>query len=507
MIFFTCLFRVSFIQIAFKMSQARVFSLIGDSNIRRHITKTTCRASPAVKAAQIIPCGALGIFAESVKSVRADSNVVIVSCLTNFLTSAEGTSAVSQRVEPVLQDIRDVLFQVCESEPARNYVVSPPMYRTSPVWYREGLPEVLALFSQSLGSERPPNLHILSSFATPEFESDGVHLTIYSSLQFILHLFDSAQELLDGLGSSSDQLTSRNSESTRVLEDRVMVLEQDHRRLNRVVEHKIAVDAEMADFLENQRNEDCFVIAGLKAIDSDLAGKAWQDQAVKDVQETLVNLMGSARPILYVKNSTKRYKDAEVTYTVRMQELSDAKAIRRKSGSFFLGGVDKRPPAMAGISIKNFVTPDTNTRISLMKIIAQKYRAANKGAKVKVIGYEARPVIKIIPATSAEDRRIKQFNFVEAVTKLPSDFPNSEAEPLLKRINPEKLEKIRSLFIILSDDAFRKLVKDQRPTRSASSGTSVSDADTVSVSGPEPSNQSNSHKRGASSSKESDAKK
>ena len=325
MIFFTCLFRVSFIQIAFKMSQARVYSLIGDSNIRRHITKTTCRASPAVKAAQIIPCGALGIFAESVKSVRADSNVVIVSCLTNFLTSAEGTSAVSQRVEPVLQDIRDVLFQVCGSDPARSYVVSPPMYRTSPVWYREGLPEVLALFSQSLGSERPPNLHILSSFATPEFESDGVHLTIYSSLQFILHLFDSAQELLDGLGSSSDQLTSRNSESTRVLEDRVMVLEQDHRRLNRVVEHKIAVDAEMADFLENQRNEDCFVIAGLKAIDSDLAGKAWQDQAVKDVQEALVNLMGSARPILYVKNSTKRYKDAEVTYTVRMQELSEAK--------------------------------------------------------------------------------------------------------------------------------------------------------------------------------------
>ena len=494
-----------------KMSQVRVFSLIGDSNVRRHITKTTCRASPAVKSAQIIPCGALGIFAESLKSVRADSNVVIISCLTNFLTSADGTSAVSQRVDPVLQDIRDVLFEVCGSNPSRHFVVSPPMYRTSPVWYREGLPEVLSLFSQSLGSEKPDNLHILSSFATPEFESDGVHLTIYSALQFILHLFDSAQELLDGLESSPTKATARNSESTRVLEDRVMVLEQDHRRLNRVVEHKIAVDSEIADFRENERHEDCFVVAGLPAIDSDLAGKAWQDQAVKNVQEVIVILMGKEMPILYVKNSTKRYKDAEITYTVRMQELSDAKAIRRKSGSFFLGGTDKRPKNLKKISFKNFVTPDTNTRISLMKLLAQKYRSANKGAKVQVIGYDPRPMMKITPPASAEDRRIKTYNFVEAVTKLPNTLTDSEVEPLLRRINPDKLGKIRSIFIILSDDAFRKLVKDNRPSRSvrASAQSEVEEVESTEATGASGSEQApgNSRKRVASTSEESAAKK
>ena len=123
------------------MSQVRVFSLLGDSNIRRHITKTTCRASGAVKGAQVIPCGALEIFSESLKSIRAESNMVILSCVTNFITSAaDGPLAVSERVEPILQDVHDELVAACEENPDRQYFVSPPMYRTSPVWYREGLP-------------------------------------------------------------------------------------------------------------------------------------------------------------------------------------------------------------------------------------------------------------------------------------------------------------------------------------------------------------------------------
>ena len=458
------------------MSQVRVFSLLGDSNIRRHITKTTCRASGAVKGAQVIPCGALEIFSESLKSIRAESNMVILSCVTNFITSAaDGPSAVSQRVEPILQDVHFELVAACEENPDRQYFVSPPMYRTSPVWYREGLPEVLTLFSQTLGSDRPANLHVLPSFATPEFETDGVHLTIYSALQFILHLFDSAQEMLEALGSSTPQVLSRGSEATRVLEDRVMVLEQDHRRLNRVLENKIALDSELADFRANERTEDCFVVAGLPAISSDLSGKDWQDQALHDVQGVISILMGREMPILYVKNSTKRYKDAEVTYTVKMQELSDAKAIRRKYGSFFIGiregSRDKRPEGLTSISIKNFVTPETNTRISILKLLAQKYRLANKGSRVKVIGYEPRPVIKITPAASASDRRVMQYHYVEAVTKLPIKLSSAEVEPILRRINPNLLGKIRSVFVILSDDSFKKLIKplrQQQPdTRSA----------------------------------------
>ena len=198
----------------------------------------------------------------------------------------------AHRVEPVLQDVRSALLEICFDNPNRHYMISPPMYRTSPVWYREGLPEVLTLFSSVLSLDRPPNLHLLPSFPTPDYESDGIHLTAFSGLEFILHLFDASQELLSLLDSNPDLIPVKNVESTRVLEDPMMAIEQDHPRLNRVFESMTASDAELADFRANERFEDSFVITGLTPISSELVGKAWQDKAIKDVQEILVILMG-----------------------------------------------------------------------------------------------------------------------------------------------------------------------------------------------------------------------
>ena len=127
------------------MSAAYRFSLLGDSNVSRHVNKNSCRASPFVKACQVIRCGRMEVFASSLESVRSESNVCIVSCITNFIagTGSEGPSSVSHRVDPVLQEVRAALHAACESNPATRYMLAPPMYRTSPLWYREGLPEIL----------------------------------------------------------------------------------------------------------------------------------------------------------------------------------------------------------------------------------------------------------------------------------------------------------------------------------------------------------------------------
>lgn len=241
-----------FLRFGIKMSQVRVHTLIGDSNIRQHLNQTSRRASAAIKAAQFIPCGNAAIFEESLKNVRGESSVCIVSCLSNFIASiTEGPESITQRIEPVLSDAQAALLEVCAAAPTRQYVVSPPMYRTSPVWYREGLPEILTLFSQLFSTDRPENLHILSSFP---------------------------------------------------------------------------------------------------------------------------------------------------------------------------------------------------------------------------IGYDPRPVLRIVPAASApdSDRRAKSYNYVEAVTKFPTNFSAQEIDPIIKRINPEFLGKIRSTFIIISDDRYKQLTKISKPPRTTS---------------------------------------
>ena len=254
------------------------------------------------------------------------------------------------------------------------------------------------------------------------------------------------------------------------------MLEQDHRRLNRVIDNKIAIDAELADFRQNERFEDSFMIEGLTPIPNELVGREWQRQAVSDVQAVLKRLMGSEKPIVFVQNATKRHTGAVVTYSVRMVEVSDSKAIRVKFGSYFAGGKNTKPEEFKEISIKNRVTPETLTRISVMKLFAKRYRDSNPGSKVQVIGYDPRPLMKITPPSSASDRRVKVYNYVQAVTKLPMNFPASEFEPLLRRINPELAGKIRSLFIVLSDDAFKKILRSRKDQDKGSRGATRSES-------------------------------
>jgi hypothetical protein len=338
------------------------------------------------------------------------------------------------------------------------------MYRTTPIWYREGLPEILSLFSTTLNEDRPKNLHLLSSFPTPDFESDGIHLTSFSGLEFVVSLVDSSEDLLKRATKSSSVRCDISAEHTRVLEDRMMVLEQDHRRLNRVVEKKSAIDAELADFRENERLEDSFVISGLPALPSTLTGKEWQTQATNSVKKILTPLMGRDMEVVVVHNVTSRQKDAEVTYNVKMASVDDSRAIRKTFGAFFAGSKDGRPHHLQKVSIKNRVTPDTRIRISILKLMAKRYRDSNPGSKVQVIGYEPRPLIKIIPPAGSSDRRTRVFNYVEACRSLPSVFDAADLDPILRRVHPNLRGNIKSTFIVLSDDMLRPRPLASAPT-------------------------------------------
>ena len=468
------------------IAQARAFAILGDSNIRNHITKTSCRANAQLKSAQVISCGHMGIFSESLSKVKSASAICIISCLTNFLASKkEGPSTVSSRIEPLIQDIREALFDACSQHPDRWYMVAPPMYRTNPTWYREGLPEVLTLFSQAFSGDRPGNFRLLPSFPTPDYEADGVHLTAFSGLEFVLHLFDSAQETLDTLDVSPETHSARSSEATRVLEDRVMVLEQDHRRLNRVVDGKIAIDAELADFHANERNEDCFVISGLPKIPDEVTGKPWQDQALRDVQAVLLLLMGKEMSIVFIKNSTSRGKDAEVTYTVKMSSVEESRSVRKKFGSFFLGGVNKRPDSLKHININNWTTPETKTRISILKLLASRYRTSNPGGKAQVIRYDPRPLIKITPPASATDRRVQVMNYIEAIKNLPCNFSSEEVSPIIRRLNPKLVGQVKALFTVIDDDQLREQLRKFDKKKSSHPDTTPAPTETSPADSPE----------------------
>ena len=237
------------------MSSALRFSLVGDSNVRRHLTQFNCRNCPQMSSAEVKICGTVEIFSETLRSIRSDSTACLISCLTNFLasTSSEGPCSAVSRIEPTLLDVRDTIYSFCQEQPERTWFIAPPMYRYWPLWYADGLSEILLKFSEAFREDTPSNLLLLPSFAHPEFESDGIHLSAYSGLQFVVSLFDTAKESFSRAKKSPAALSVSQQESIRVLEDRVCVLEKDHRRLHKSVDYKSMINAEANDFAENQR--------------------------------------------------------------------------------------------------------------------------------------------------------------------------------------------------------------------------------------------------------------
>ena len=450
------------------MSINRCFSIVGDSNIKWHMTPTNCRDRPLMSGAQVVQCGHIGMLATSLGSVRAESSVCVLSCLTNFLTSSPTSDSASLRAEHVLLEVLEKVTEFSGQRPDVQVFLCPPMYRTSPIWYREGLPEILKKFSDVMKA-KPPNSFLMPSFPTPQFQSDGVHLTAYSGLEFVLHLFDSVQSILDVQALEPESRSAVSSEATRVLEDRMMVLEQDHRRLNQRFEAKSAVDSELSDWQENIRNEYFFMIQGLKRLPK-LEPREWQERAKRDVLGVLSILLGRECSIKYVKNSTGKGKDAKTLYKVAMSSPELYKETRDTFGSFFLQGGPTRPESLKGISIRNCVTTATLARIAILQLYGKRYEASNPGSSHKVVGYEPRPYLKIFPASDASDKRIQQYTFIEAVSQLPSNFTESEIDELLNRISPKLHGNLKSTLVVLSDDMLKSRPKPKSSSLPKSKG-------------------------------------
>ena len=440
------------------MSQL-VFSVIGDSNVRRNMTPFNVRDRPGLSDAQVLSCSRLEVLPDALRSVRASSTILIISCLTNYLTSSEESSSTSDRASTVITEFRQYLDAFCTARPSTLIAVSPPMFRAAPHWYSSGLPEILLEFSSLMSANRPANLRLMPSFQTPELLPDGVHLTPYSGLRFVVHLFDAARELLES--PAQPQELVRTDENVRAVTDRVVVLEQSHARLAAAFSLKVAVDSELDDFMENSRYEDHFLISGLSGPESGLGNREWQVRVKELIQEKIKLILRRNAPIAYVQNATGSRKDGIKVFLVKMVNVEDSRSIRDTFGSYFKAGARPRPPGLIGLSIRNRVTIGTRIRLEIMKLLAERYRKSNPGSKTQVVNYQSRPTMKFTPPSDASDRRVQHYNFIKAITKLPINFTEEEITPIYKIANSssELLGKLRDLFVVLHDDVARKVAR------------------------------------------------
>ena len=365
------------------MSQLRLFSVLGDTNVIQNMTTLNMASREAMQKAQLITCPALRDLASAVDQIRSEANVFVYAAITEHLLAAPEGNTIYATVDPVFREIRDVLFKLCVSRPDLQVVLAPPLYRSRPFWYRQQLPEVATQLSQIFTTSHPDNFHVLPSFINQD-SVDGINLTPVSGLHYVLFLFDKTEAVLSDAASAAEAQLGLAREVVRSHDDRIAYLEHDHSQLGHEYSLKVASDAEFADWVENRADEDWMTVQGLPRL-SAKDGSDWQVQVKRQIRDLIkqvlqVNRVNFGFEIVYVHNPLRQRTTGPTLYNVQLSSADTSRRIRELySGFFRRNNPHKLPSNLKGIAIRNKVTIGTRIRIAIMRQLGANYKASNPG--------------------------------------------------------------------------------------------------------------------------------
>ena len=335
-------------------------------------------------------------------------------------------------------------------------MVAPPLYRNKPIWYQRGLTQIAGRFSTTFSEDRPENLFLLPSFQCQDLLSDGVFLNPVSGLHYVLQLFDSSEAALAIVTSSGNVQFGSVKENVRLHDDRMAYIEKRHENLERRVDHKIAIDAEFSDWVQNRSEEDWLTVQGLPRLSSDLSDRDWQQAAKRQVTDLIKTVLNIDRSnvrftVLLVLNPFRHIPTRPPLYNVRMDSAASSGRIREiYSGFFRKERPMKLPPSLKGVSVRNKITLNTKIRLAIMRELGSVYKESNKGSMFKANGYDSRPVLVTFPPRGTG--RPRKYTFMQAVTTLKATFSDANLIRIFQTINDHHPGELQALFVVVKDD-------------------------------------------------------
>ena len=99
------------------MSTDRIFSIIGDANIRRNMTQLNISSRDSMKTAQVIDCASLSTLDAALNDVRGEAVVLIVASVTEFIISNGFCGTVQSSIDPVFAAYVTKMCTFCAYRP------------------------------------------------------------------------------------------------------------------------------------------------------------------------------------------------------------------------------------------------------------------------------------------------------------------------------------------------------------------------------------------------------
>ena len=99
------------------MSVSRIFTIVGDANVRRNMTALNIASRSTMKNAQILDH--VGVPLDQVlQGVRQESNVCIIASITDVLISGGDCGTIFSTIDPILASLHASISAFCVSRPS-----------------------------------------------------------------------------------------------------------------------------------------------------------------------------------------------------------------------------------------------------------------------------------------------------------------------------------------------------------------------------------------------------
>lgn len=117
------------------MSVSRLFTIIGDSNVRRNMTGLNVASRESMKKAQVIDFNGVTPLSDALNVVKKETNVCIVAALTDSLVANGDCGTIFASIDPVLTDICHQLSSFCVAHPTMQV----PIFLFSSLGFEVGI--------------------------------------------------------------------------------------------------------------------------------------------------------------------------------------------------------------------------------------------------------------------------------------------------------------------------------------------------------------------------------
>ena len=110
-----------------------VYSLIGDSNIKRNMTTMNIASRASMQNCQVLDCPDLVNLEGSFASVRDESNVCIFSAVSELLVNCEDRGTVQASMDYTMSSLKTKLTILCQArsklQVCQFFLISDLIYR------------------------------------------------------------------------------------------------------------------------------------------------------------------------------------------------------------------------------------------------------------------------------------------------------------------------------------------------------------------------------------------